>query len=216
MEMFYAPLGPYQTNCYVLVNGGRAAVIDPGLGAAEMVARLSSEHDFTVERVVLTHGHIDHTRDAGEIAARYGLPVYLHPADKFMVEQPGEGTSAETARAFNAADMAPLQNLEPLNHGDVIDLVGMQCEVRHAPGHSPGCVLLVGDEVVFSGDVLFAGSIGRTDLADSSPQEMVRSLKEQVLTLDDSLGVLPGHGPATSMRAERRTNPYLRDPDAIA
>lgn len=216
MELLYAPLGPYQTNCYILAHEGKAVVIDPGMGAKDLVSRLAAEHELTVEQIVLTHGHIDHTRDAGEISARWGAPMWLHPDDFIMVEQPGVGVSAETARAFDADHMAPLSDLQSLEHGQELNLLGLRFHVRHAPGHSPGSVLLVGDDIVFSGDVLFQGSIGRTDLPGSSPADMVTSLRDQVLTLDDSLAVLPGHGPRTTMRQERRSNPFLNNLDSIA
>lgn len=201
--------GPFQTNCYVVVNGDRAFVIDPGLGAHEAVSQLVQEQGLTVEAVVLTHGHIDHIRDA----AAFGLETFIHPADAFMLLR-GEGVSEQARQLYDASAMPPIDNPTPLEDGQTLIVAGVDLRIVHAPGHSPGCVMLVADEVVFSGDVLFRGSIGRTDLPDSDPEQMRESLRGPVWELDDELQVLPGHGPATTVAQERATNPYLRQANA--
>lgn len=201
--------GPFQTNCYVVANGDRAMVIDPGLGAHDVVARLADEKSFTVEAVVLTHGHIDHIRDA----AAFGVETFVHPADAFMLLR-GDGVSEQARELHDASGMQPIDNPTPLADGQVLTVAGLQLRVVHAPGHSPGCVMLVGDGVVFSGDVLFRGSIGRTDLPDSDPAQMHESLRGPVWELADELQVLPGHGAATTVAHERATNPFLRKADA--
>ncbi|GAA1473406.1 MBL fold metallo-hydrolase [Corynebacterium felinum] len=208
MEIFGFASGPYKTNCFVVINDGAATVIDPGMHTYNYLVEYFEEHNVTLEQILLTHGHIDHTRDAGTLAARYHAPVYIHPSDAFMLED-GKGVSAESRVLFDAANMTPIKDLRHLSHGDELKIGGEIFHIRHAPGHSPGSVLIVGDEVVFAGDVLFKGSIGRTDLMQSDPEAMDQSLKNQVLTLSDELQVLPGHGPLTTMRAERRTNPFL-------
>ena len=201
--------GPFQTNCYVVSNGDRAFVIDPGLGAHEAVSQLVQEQGLTVEAVVLTHGHIDHIRDA----AAFGVETFVHPADAFMLLR-GEGVSEQARQLYDASAMPPIDNPTPLEDGQTLTVAGVELRVVHAPGHSPGCVMLVADEVVFSGDVLFRGSIGRTDLPDSDPEQMRESLRGPVWELDDELQVLPGHGPATTVAQERATNPYLRQANA--
>ena len=201
--------GPFQTNCYVVSNGDRAFVIDPGLGAHEAGSQLVQEQGLTVEAVVLTHGHIDHIRDA----AAFGLETFIHPADAFMLLR-GEGVSEQARQLYDASAMPPIDNPTHIEDGQTLQVAGVELRVVHAPGHSPGCVMLVADGVVFSGDVLFRGSIGRTDLPDSDPEQMRESLRGPVWELDDELQVLPGHGPATTVAQERATNPYLRQANA--
>ncbi|MCZ2219944.1 MBL fold metallo-hydrolase [Corynebacterium pilbarense] len=201
--------GPFQTNCYVVAHGDRAFVIDPGLGAHEAVSQLAQEQGLTVEAVVLTHGHIDHIRDA----AAFGVETFIHPADAFMLLR-GEGVSEQARQLYDASAMPPIENPTPLEDGQALQVAGVELRVVHAPGHSPGCVMLVADEVVFSGDVLFRGSIGRTDLRVSDPEQMRQSLRGPVWDLADELQVLPGHGPATTVAQERATNPYLRQANA--
>lgn len=201
--------GPFQTNCYVVSNGDRAFVIDPGLGAHEAVSQMAQEQGLNVEAVVLTHGHIDHIRDA----AAFGVETFVHPADAFMLLR-GEGVSEQARQLYDASAMPPIDNPTPLEDGQTLTVAGVDLRIVHAPGHSPGCVMLVADDVVFSGDVLFRGSIGRTDLPDSDPEQMRESLRGPVWELDDELQVLPGHGPATTVAQERATNPYLRQANA--
>lgn len=201
--------GPFQTNCYVVAHGDRAFVIDPGLGAHEAVSQMAQEQGLTVEAVVLTHGHIDHIRDA----AAFGVETFIHPADAFMLLR-GEGVSEQARQLYDASAMPPIDNPTPLEDGQALQVAGVELRVVHAPGHSPGCVMLVADDVVFSGDVLFRGSIGRTDLPDSDPEQMRQSLRGPVWDLSDELQVLPGHGPATTVAQERATNPYLRQANA--
>ena len=201
--------GPFQTNCYVVSNGDRAFVIDPGLGAHEAVSQLAQEQGLTVEAVVLTHGHIDHIRDA----AAFGVETFIHPADAFMLLR-GEGVSEQARQLYDASAMPPIDNPTHVEDGQTLTVAGVELRVVHAPGHSPGCVMLVADGVVFSGDVLFRGSIGRTDLPDSDPEQMRESLRGPVWELDDELQVLPGHGPATTVAQEHATNPYLRQANA--
>lgn len=200
--------GPYQTNCYVITHEGQATVIDPGMFSAGVVETIVLEDDATITQVLLTHGHIDHTREAAAIANAARVPLYIHEADAFMLAA-GDGVSEESKVLFDAANLAQANDLRFVSENDTLTIGGEQFTVRHAPGHSPGCVMYVGEEVVFSGDVLFAGSIGRTDLPDSSPAQMEQSLRNVVLSLDDALQVLPGHGPTTTIRAERYGNPFL-------
>lgn len=197
--------GPYKTNTYVVSNGSRAFIVDPGMHTRERLEQLAREKSLEFEAVVLTHGHIDHTRDAAE----FDLPVYIHPDDAFMLVD-GSGVSPESQMLFAAASMKQVADRRDLLGGEMLSIVGLEFELLHAPGHSPGCVMLVAEDVALTGDVLFKGSIGRTDLPHSDPAAMQRSLRGPVWGLDDSLAILPGHGPTSTMRRERATNPFLR------
>ncbi|MCX7542780.1 MBL fold metallo-hydrolase [Corynebacterium sp. P5848] len=209
MEILGFAAGPYQTNTWLLVDDTRCVVIDPGMHAAQRVLEILDERGLTLESVVLTHGHIDHTRDSGTLANRFGVPVYIHPGDRMMLDDPSAGVSAASVQLFTADRMIRPTTVRDLTHGTRLDLVGTEFTIRHAPGHSPGSTLLIGAGICLSGDVLFRGAIGRTDLPASDPAAMDRTLREQILALDDRLQVLPGHGPVTTMRAERRSNPFL-------
>lgn len=201
--------GPYKTNTYVAINGGEAFVVDPGMHTHDRTVEYLQQENATLQAVLLTHGHLDHTRDAGSLATQFNVPVYIHPDDEFMLSG-GEGVSDHTKLLFDAANMTPIRELRYFEDNTTITIAGISLEVKHAPGHSPGSVLLIDERFVFSGDVLFRGTIGRTDLQHSDPKAMDRSLAGPVWSLDDDLAVLPGHGPTTSMRMERTSNPYLR------
>lgn len=201
--------GPYQTNCYVVLNegAGEAFVVDPGLGAAAQVREILGAQGARLTAVVLTHGHIDHVRDAAEL----GVPVYIHEPDEFMLDG---GVPQASGPLFDAASMAAPAEIHHLDDGTAVAFAGMELQVRHAPGHSPGSVLLIGEELVFSGDVLFRGSIGRTDLPYADPAAMHETLRGPVWELNDALAVLPGHGPTSVVKHERATNPFLREANA--
>ena len=211
--------GPFQTNCYVLLSeeSREAVVIDPGMGAYEPVTEFLTREQATLTAVVCTHGHLDHTRDA----ARFDVPVYIHPDDEFMLDG-GLGLPESTRQLFDAAFMQTPREVRSLLDAHSLTLADTTFTVRHAPGHSPGSVLLVEDvaeakteaagetgPLVFSGDVLFRGAIGRTDFEHSDPAAMRASLRGPVWDLDDACVVLPGHGPTTVMGQERATNPFL-------
>ncbi|WKD57567.1 putative metallo-hydrolase [Corynebacterium capitovis DSM 44611] len=208
MKISGFPAGPFRTNCYVVINDGdtsrRAVVVDPGLGAAERVNRILVEEGAELVAVLLTHGHIDHTRDAGS----FGVPVYIHPADEFMLAA-GEGVPERSRLLFDVQSMPPVTQVRHLHDGDTVAVAGLEFTVRHAPGHSPGSVLLSGEGAVFAGDVVFRGTIGRTDLPFSDADLMDESLRGPVWELDDSLALLPGHGPTSTVAQEKATNPYL-------
>lgn len=209
--------GPFGTNTYVVINAGGGAdteggmkpeafVIDPGKDSAAHVRKTVEDAGAELVAVVLTHGHIDHTRDCAE----FGLPVYIHPDDEVMLD-PKWGAPGDFGRIFEVDSMKQPGDLRHLEAGETMTFAGMDFRIVHAPGHSPGSSLLIAQEedVVFAGDVLFAGSIGRTDLPLGDPAAMDRTLAGPVWDLDDALTVLPGHGPATTVAQERATNPYL-------
>ena len=211
MECKIAVTGPFQANTYAVIDDGRVTVIDPGMGAKDVLQQFFTENGLTLDSVVLTHGHIDHVRDAAALANPAHVPVFLHPDDWFMLDDPGAGVSPEAARAYHAEDMEKVDDLRELTPETGATIAGHQFEVRHCPGHSPGCVILVSDEVksVFTGDVLFRGSIGRVDLPGSSPAAMRESLRQEVKTSPEDYTCFPGHGPGTTVAAELSSNPYL-------
>lgn len=210
MEIQGFAAGPFKTNCYLIVNEGHVVIIDPGMYSEERISKIVADQGLVVDKVLLTHGHIDHTRNAAAVGRKFGVPVFIHEDDAFMIMNPDVGVAPHTAMLFDAANMPPVQDLRFYGDGDVIDVVGSEYTVRHAPGHSPGSVMLEGDEVCFTGDVVFQGSVGRTDILHSDPEAMRHTLAGPVLALPDALHLLPGHGPVTTMRAERARNPYLQ------
>lgn len=200
--------GPYQTNTYFLTTETHAVVVDPGMHTADRTVDFLAEHNLELDAVVLTHGHIDHTRDAGTITRRFGVPAYIHAADEFMLID-GRGVSPQSRIVFDADNMTPIDEVRHLEDGETLTLLGEEFTIRHAPGHSPGSTLLVHEDFALVGDVIFRGSIGRTDLPQSDPDAMEATLAGPVWELEDATLLLPGHGPTTTMRAERTTNPFL-------
>lgn len=212
MQLSGFTAGPFQTNTYVVVgkaNGSdrpAAFAVDPGLGTVDKVCELLEQFGAQLECVVLTHGHIDHTRECAE----FDVPVYIHPDDEVMLD-PKWGAPGQFAQLFRTDDMKMPEDLRPLEAGSTMTFAGIDFRIVHAPGHSPGSSILINEEenVALTGDVLFAGTIGRTDLPLGDPAAMNESLAGPVWDLDDSLTLLPGHGAATTMDKERRTNPFL-------
>ncbi|MDP9435678.1 MAG: MBL fold metallo-hydrolase [Actinomycetota bacterium] len=217
------PAAAFDTNCYVVAAGEGAdcVVVDPGIGVEEPLDALLRAHDLNPVAVLLTHGHLDHTFSVTPVCGARGIPAYVHPADDVLLTDPMRGLSAQSAQMFGGrlqwtrpSDVALLDPEVPL------EVAGLRVSTDWAPGHTPGSVMfrLPGDEaggeaaapVLFSGDVLFAGSIGRTDLPGGSWEQMQRSLAGAVLPLPDDTVVLPGHGPATTIGRERAGNPFLQ------
>jgi hydroxyacylglutathione hydrolase len=205
-----------QCNCYVLAPkaGADAVVVDPGQRAMAPLRRILDEHRLTPVAVLLTHGHIDHIWSAQKVADTYGCPVYVHPEDRFMLTDPIKGFGPRLAQlAIGALFHEPKQLVELDRDGDKIELAGITVAVDHTPGHTRGSVVFrVTDgpsELAFTGDTLFKQSIGRTDLEGGSGRDIYTSIVEKLLVLDDDTVVLPGHGPRSTIGAERRTNPFL-------
>ncbi|MFJ8230960.1 MBL fold metallo-hydrolase [Streptomyces sp. NPDC094448] len=214
------PAGAWGTNCYLVAPaaGEECVIIDPGHQAAGGVAEAVAKHRLKPVAVVLTHGHIDHVASVVPVCGAHDVPAWIHPADRYMMSDPEKALG----RSFGTQLMGELTVGEPsdvheLTDGSVLNLAGMQLTVAHAPGHTKGSVTFglpeAGDvpPVFFSGDLLFAGSIGRTDLPGGDHAEMLDSLARVCLPLDDSTVVLSGHGPQTTIGRERASNPYLRE-----
>jgi hydroxyacylglutathione hydrolase len=206
------------TNCYVMATGPgeHCLVIDPGIGVVDRLTALLEEHRLHPAAVLLTHGHFDHTFSVAPVSK--GIKAYIHPEDREMLRDPTVGVSAEFgAMLAQLGGFVEPDDVALMTDGVVLDIAGLQLIVDHAPGHTRGSVMFrtAGDPVngpeplCFSGDVLFEGSIGRTDLPGGDGDTMVVSLRDKVLTLADETVVLPGHGNATTIGKERATNPYL-------
>jgi len=212
------PAEAFGTNCYVVAAGPgeQCLIVDPGIGVLDQLDEVLAEHRLHPAAVLLTHGHLDHTFSVAPVCGARGITAYVHPADLEMLADPAKGLSADLTQLFGGR----LQYTEPedvaeLTDGATLTLAGLEVLVDHAPGHTGGSVLfrLPGDDapVCLSGDVLFAGSIGRTDLPGGSTETMLTSLRDKILPLADDTVVLPGHGPSTTIGRERATNPYLRE-----
>lgn len=217
------PAGPWGTNCYVVATrlGEECVVVDPGMDASDSVADVVRQHGLRPAAVLLTHGHIDHMFCVAPVAGAYESAAYIHAADRHLLSDPMAGISPETAAMLLGGQytFAEPDDVRELADADRLQLAGLEFTVDHTPGHTAGSVTFRSSydgpedvpEVMFSGDLLFAGSIGRTDLPGGDHPTMLRSLATKVLPLDDRTVVLPGHGGQTTIGRERATNPYLQD-----
>ena len=214
------PAGMLACNCYVLAQrqGSDAVIVDPGQRAFGPLRRILDENRLTPAAVLLTHGHIDHLWSAQKVADTFGCPVYIHPEDRFMLTDPIRGFGPRIAQmAFGAMFREPRQVIELDIDGATLNLGGIAVTVDHTPGHTRGSVVFRvsgttagdGERMAFTGDTLFRQSIGRTDLPGGSGRDLLGSILNKLLILDDDIKVLPGHGPASTIGLERRTNPFL-------
>lgn len=206
------------TNCYVVAPaaGEQCVVIDPGIGVTGRLDEVIAGHRLHPIAVLLTHGHFDHTFSVLPVCQARDVPAFIHPGDRPQLSDPWSWVGMPKGTPlFGNLTFAEPDDVRELAPSDTITLAGLDFSVTHAPGHSIGSVIfgVTGREesVVFSGDVLFAGSIGRTDLPGGSMAEMEKSLREVILPLDDETVVRPGHGPQTTIARERRTNPFLQE-----
>jgi glyoxylase-like metal-dependent hydrolase (beta-lactamase superfamily II) len=212
------PAQAFGTNCYIVAPGPgeQCVVIDPGIGVTDQLDALLAEHRLHPVAVILTHGHLDHTFSVTPVCGARGIPAYIHPDDREMLADPAKGLSTDLTQLFGGRlEWTEPDDIVPLPDGAALDIAGLSMTVDHAPGHTRGSVLLrteapdADGPLCFSGDVLFAGSIGRTDLPGGDHASMLTSLRDKILPLNDATIVLPGHGPTTTIGRERTTNPYL-------
>ena len=205
------PAGAFAANCYVVApaRGAECVIVDPGQDAQQGIDELLLRYRLKPISVLLTHGHIDHMWSVAPVCGAKGIPAYIHPDDRELLADPAKGQSlAVGQQLFGGITFTEPDDVRELADGSALSLAGLDFTVRHTPGHTPGSVTFGSENGLFTGDLLFAGSIGRTDLPGGDHQAMLRSLA-RTLTLPDDTLVLPGHGPQTTIGAERRTNPFL-------
>jgi glyoxylase-like metal-dependent hydrolase (beta-lactamase superfamily II) len=218
VERIVAPY--FATNCWILSTGAgnECAIVDPGIAVPDLAQRIIGRCDelrLKPVAILITHGHLDHTFSLLPLAREGGVSTsYVHPADRELLINPARGLGAQGLALLEQLSPTKVweepDRVEEVNDEDVIEVAGMDIQVVHAPGHTKGSVMYrVNSGTLLSGDVLFKGAIGRTDLPTSSPRAMRESLSEKVLTLPDEIRVLPGHGDETTIGQERLTNPFL-------
>ncbi|WP_155359777.1 MBL fold metallo-hydrolase [Acrocarpospora macrocephala] len=212
------PAGSFQANCYVIAPeaGAECVVVDPGQDAVGELDEVLREHRLKPVAVVLTHGHLDHVWSVAPVCGARDIPAWIHPDDRELLTDPAKGISAQASQVFGGLQLSEPDDVRELTDGATLKLAGLELTVDHRPGHTRGSVtfrLPPAEEippVLFSGDLLFAGSIGRTDLPGGDDSAMLRSLAA-TMTLPDETAVLPGHGPQTTIGRERAVNPYLQE-----
>jgi hydroxyacylglutathione hydrolase len=205
----------FATNCWVLApgKGSECIIIDPGMtDISAEVEMIVAEEGLKPVAALLTHGHLDHTFSVKPLADGYGIPAYIHSEDRRFIADPAGIHGPQFVDQLKGMNFQEPIKVENLKDGSLLDFLGLSIRAIHAPGHTRGSLMfLINEEILISGDVLFAGSIGRTDLPTGSASDMRNTLKKKVLTLDDGIRVLPGHGAETTIKYERKTNPYLKE-----
>lgn len=220
----------FATNCYLLAPeaGAECLVVDPGIGVLDTLSSALEEFRLRPAAVLLTHGHADHVYSVTPVCGAHEVPALIHGDDRYRLVDPIKTLDPQLvtmleAQFGSAATWAEPDDVRLVADGDVLELAGLSLQVIHAPGHTEGSVMFALDDVpqaarasgveltstLVSGDVLFAGSIGRTDLPGGDHAAMLRSLRDKVLPRPDGELVLPGHGPATTIQRERAANPFL-------
>jgi hydroxyacylglutathione hydrolase len=211
------PAGSFAANCYVLATGPGAEclIIDPGQDAEQGIDEIIERHRLRPVAVLATHGHIDHIWSVAPVCGAKGIPAYIHPDDRALLSDPGRGLALGAGQQlFKGLTFTEPDDVQELTDGMTMRLCGLELVIDHAPGHTPGSVTfrLPGrgePGTLFSGDLLFAGSIGRTDLPGGDYDTILASLARVCLPLPDETVVLAGHGPQTTIGAEREHNPFL-------
>ena len=204
--LWHREVGPLACNCYIVGDGAskQAIVIDPGGDADDLIEFLAREQ-LAVTAVVATHAHFDHVIAAQRVVEHTGAPFYLHADDKPLLYW-----MQESGRMFLGIELGPPPEVDTSpSEGDVLRAGELELSVVHTPGHSPGSIALLHEDAVFSGDTLFAGSVGRTDLPGGDTRALIDAIKHKLFVLEKDLPVYPGHGPATTLEQERAFNPFV-------
>ena len=210
MKVAVIPVTPFQQNCSLLVceETNKAALVDPG-GDLELLLDAVKEQGVELEKILLTHGHIDHCGGTAQLSTELGLPVEgPHVDDRFLIDDlPQQGLR------FGLAQLRSFTPARWLQGGDRVRFGNVELQVRHCPGHTPGHVIFFSPEyrLALVGDVLFAGSIGRTDFPRGDHATLIRSIREQLWPLGEDVTFIPGHGPTSTFGAERASNPFVAD-----
>lgn len=213
VRSFPAPM--YATNCWVIApsQGSECIIVDPGMpDISSEIEMIIAENNLKPVAALLTHGHLDHTFSIKPLADGYDIPAYIHSEDRRFIADPAGIHGDQFISQLQGMTFEEPMRVEELKNNQILELVGMKITAIHAPGHTRGSLMFtVNDELLISGDVLFAGSVGRTDLPTGSASEMRNTLAKKVLTLSDDFRVLTGHGPETTIKFERKNNPYLKE-----
>lgn len=210
MKAAVLPVTPFQQNCTIFWNDEtmRGGVSDPG-GDIERILEVVGREGITLEKILLTHGHLDHASAAGDLAKQLGIPIEgPHEDDLFLIE-----TLPEQSAKYGFPPVGAFVPDRWLVDGDRVEVAGLTFDVRHCPGHTPGHVVFFNDEarLAIVGDVLFQGSIGRTDLPRGNYQQLIDSITNRLWPLGDDVTFVPGHGPVSTFGQERATNPFVAD-----
>ncbi len=206
MKIIQLEVGYLGTNCYIVYDEDtlQAAIIDPG-GSPEKILKIIERDNLSVEMIINTHGHADHISGNNEIKGATGAPILIHKDDAVMLTNAHSNLSVYVG---NSMESEPADRL--LSDGDIIKLGSISFNVMHTPGHTPGGICLIANNAVFCGDTIFYESIGRTDFPGGSYRQLIQSIKEKLMTLNDEFDLYPGHGPATTVGWERRRNPFIQ------
>ena len=209
------PAPMFATNCWVIApsEGSECIIVDPGMpDISHEIEMIIEEHKLKPVAALLTHGHLDHTFSITPLADGYDIAAYIHSEDRRFIADPAGIHGDQFVAQLQGMTFSEPKKVEELKNGSTLQLLDMKITSIHAPGHTRGSLMFtVNDEILVSGDVLFAGSIGRTDLPTGSSADMTQTLKNKVLPLPDDLRVLTGHGPETTIKFERKNNPYLKE-----
>lgn len=205
MNIHGFPVGPLQANCYILVDGARAVVIDPG-GEADTIEAHLADREVELHEIWLTHAHFDHVGALAELRRGAGTPVRMHPADAPLLAH-----AADSGAMWGVSVPPPPTDTVDVADDEILSFGGARVHCLHTPGHAPGHIAfwIPSERTVIVGDALFRGSIGRTDLPGGDREQLLESIREKLWSLPPETIVLPGHGPATEIGTEKRTNPFL-------
>ncbi len=203
MDIYTLPNGPFMVNSYLVVNGRKGFILDPGSGIKPLIVKAVSDQ-LEIEAIIATHGHIDHIDGVNRVKEKFKVPFYANELDRELIE-----TVQMQARMFGVPDPGKVSPDSNLPSAGTIQVADMTLELFHTPGHSKGSISIKIDDILFSGDTLFNFSIGRTDLPGGNYEELITSIQDKILTLPDNTRVLSGHGPETTVGTEKKMNPFL-------